>query len=166
MVSFTAIDFETANQSPTSICQIGLVRVENGEVTHKYNQLIQPPNNEYNYYNTRVHGITSENTKHAPIFPEVWSDIKDFISGQNVVAHNISFDSTCLNKTLKYYNLQKVEYKKYCTVKIYKRNLAFVCEKYNIELCHHDALSDANACAQLFLHYLKESHLGNFKLLY
>ncbi len=51
-LNFTAIDFETANSAPSSICQIGLVRVEQGEVVHAVNQLIQPPGNTYNYYNT------------------------------------------------------------------------------------------------------------------
>lgn len=165
-VNFTAIDFETANAAPSSICQIGLVRIEGGEIVHKYNQLIQPPMNSYNFYNTRVHGIEAHMTSNAPYFDEVWHDIKPYIEQQNVVAHNISFDSNCLNKTLKHYNLPKVNYKKICTVKIYKRNLAFVCEKYGIELKHHDALSDANACALLFLNYLKESYNGGFKLRY
>lgn len=165
-VNFTAIDFETANNSPTSVCQIGLVRIEGGEITHRYNQLIQPPNNQYNFYNTRVHGLTEKDTVNAPFFPEVWKEIKPYIVDQNVVAHNIGFDSTCLNKTLQHYQLPKVAYKKFCTVKIYKRNLAFVCQQYGIELNHHDAFSDAHACAQLFLNYLKESYQGKFKLKY
>jgi len=165
-VNFTAIDFETANASPTSICQIGLVRIENGEVTYSYNQLVQPPANEYNHFNTKIHGITAEMTQRSPTFDQVWHEIKPYIDNQNLVAHNVNFDSNCLNKTLKYYGYEKPQYKKFCTVKIYKRNLAFVCEKYNIELKHHDAYSDAYACAQLFLNYLKESYQGKFKLKY
>jgi DNA polymerase III subunit epsilon len=34
---FTAIDFETEQGKPNSICQVGLVRVENGIITHKLN---------------------------------------------------------------------------------------------------------------------------------
>ena len=39
--SFTAIDFETAHPKGWSICQVGLVRIENGVVTDKINLLVQ-----------------------------------------------------------------------------------------------------------------------------
>jgi DNA polymerase-3 subunit epsilon len=59
-----------------------------------------------------------------------------------------------LQKTLEYYNIQTPEYQKYCTYRIFKANLAWLCHYYNIDLNHHDALSDALACAQLFLIHL------------
>ena len=45
MESFTAIDFETAQGYRWSICQVGLVHVENGIITKEINILVQPPNN-------------------------------------------------------------------------------------------------------------------------
>lgn len=163
-INFTAIDFETANPSPTSICQIGLVRIENGEVVHKIDQLVQPPNNEYNFYNTRVHGIKAEDTIAQPTFDQVWHLMEPYITGQHVVAHNIKFDSTCLSRTLHYYQIEIPTYTKHCTVKIYKRNLALLSERYGIPLTHHNALSDAFACAMLFKKYLLESATNSFKL--
>ena len=47
MESFTAIDFETAQGYRWSICQVGLIRVENGIITNELNLLVQPPNNYY-----------------------------------------------------------------------------------------------------------------------
>ena len=35
MKDFVAIDFETANRERTSICSVGLVRVENGDIREK-----------------------------------------------------------------------------------------------------------------------------------
>lgn len=163
-INFTAIDFETANPSPNSICQIGLVRIEGGEVTHRIDQLVQPPNNEYNFYNTRVHGITADDTADQPTFDKVWHLMEPYITNQHVVAHNIKFDSSCLSKTLNFYKLNPPSYIKHCTVKIYKRNLAFLSEKYSIPLTHHNALSDAYACAMLFKKYLIESATNSFQL--
>ncbi|HEY5510017.1 MAG TPA: hypothetical protein VIK10_03225 [Prolixibacteraceae bacterium] len=37
MLTFTAIDFETANPDPWSICQVGLVRVEDGIIHVAHN---------------------------------------------------------------------------------------------------------------------------------
>jgi len=40
MHNFTAIDFETANPDPWSICQVGLVRVEDGTITNEISLLV------------------------------------------------------------------------------------------------------------------------------
>lgn len=153
--SFTAIDFETAHGKMWSICQVGLVRVENGVIVKELELLVQPPGNEYHWGNSRVHGITKKDTAHARFFNEVWHEVEPYISGQHVVAHNASFDCACLEETLKFYNLPRPKYRDHCTVKIYKRNLALLCETYGIELNHHNALSDARACASLFMMHLE-----------
>ena len=153
--NFTAIDFETANGKMWSICQVGLVRVENGKIVNELEMLVQPPNNEYHWGNTRVHGISRKDTAHAETFSDVWHKMEPFITGQNVVAHNADFDCNCLNQTLQFYSMPPAVFKSHCTVKIFKRNLALLCEMYGIELQHHNALSDAKACAELFMMHLE-----------
>ena len=75
-----------------------------------------------------------------------------FIAGQTVVAHNgFGFDFPVLAHTLAFYDLPVPDYSKFCTYKIYRSNLAALCSRYSISLNHHDALSDAMACAELFL---------------
>jgi DNA polymerase-3 subunit epsilon len=66
--SFTAIDFETANHKPYSICQVGLVRVENEIITEEIDILVKPPENKYHYIFPGIHGITPEMTKTALSF--------------------------------------------------------------------------------------------------
>ncbi len=39
MISFTAIDVETANAVRASICQLGIVRVENGAIVDLWESL-------------------------------------------------------------------------------------------------------------------------------
>ena len=39
---FIAIDFETANQQPSSVCSVGVVMVRNGLVADSFYGLIQP----------------------------------------------------------------------------------------------------------------------------
>ena len=156
MTTFTAIDFETAQGSRTSICQVGLVRVENGIITNEINLLVQPPDNYYWSRFTAIHGIAAKDTVYAPSFGQIWHQIAPYIENQNVVAHNgFGFDFPVLDKTLDYYGLQIPSYNKFCTYKIYKSNLATLCQEHNIPLNHHDALSDAKACADLYLMKLK-----------
>lgn len=157
MESFTAIDFETAQGYRWSICQVGLVRVENGKIIDEVNLLVQPPNNYYWPQFTDIHGIKPHHTAKSPFFNQVWNQIKPFIENQNVIAHNgFGFDFPVLSKTLEYYGMVTPEYNKFCTYKIYKSNLASLCSDYNIPLNHHDALSDARACATLFQMHLNK----------
>ncbi len=65
--TFTAIDFETAQGYRWSICQVGLIRVENGEIVKQLNLLVQPPDNYYLDRFIDIHGITPEDTKNVSI---------------------------------------------------------------------------------------------------
>ncbi|HYH14732.1 MAG TPA: 3'-5' exonuclease [Flavisolibacter sp.] len=152
--AFTAIDFETANANRNSICQVGLVRVMKGQVVDQINVLVRPPHNEYNSFNIGIHGISPAMTANALPFDKVWPALEHYIDGQHVVAHNIGFDKSCLLKTLEHYNILPPSFKAHCTFKLYKAKLSTLCQRYNIELRHHDAHSDALACAQLFMHHL------------
>ncbi len=157
MKSYTAIDFETAHGKRWSICQVGLVRVENQIITKQFSLLVQPPNNYYWKNFIDIHGICPEQTINAPKFDNVWSQIEPFIKNQNVVAHNgFAFDFHCLKQALTYYEISVPFFRGYCTYRIYGDNLASLCRIHNINLNHHDALSDAMACAQLF-----NLHLNN-----
>jgi DNA polymerase-3 subunit epsilon len=154
--SFTAIDFETAHGKRWSICQVGLVRVENGRITKEIDILVQPPNNFYWDRFVEIHGITPRRTAKSPTFDRVWSHIEPYIKEQIVVAHNgMSFDFPVLKETLAYYDIWVPDYDKVCTYKIFKKNLASLCQEHSIPLNHHDALSDARACAELY-----KIHLG------
>ena len=67
MKDFVAIDFETANRERTSICSVGLVRVENGDIREKIYRLIRPYPDYYSSWNTRIHGLTYRETARGPI---------------------------------------------------------------------------------------------------
>lgn len=150
--TFTAIDFETAQGHRYSICQTGIVRVEKGIIVDRKCWLNKPPRNFYWEDFTEIHGIDAEMTKDSPLFSEVWPEIQPYIENQNLVAHNgFGFDFRCLSKTLEFYNLPVPDFAGHCTYQIYGVNLASLCVEHKIELNHHNALSDALACAKLFM---------------
>jgi len=156
MDSFTALDFETATGYRNSICQVGLVQIKNGIVIQEVDFLVRLPDNYYWNRFTDIHGIAAKDTLNSPTFDQIWQHIAPYIENQNVVAHNgFGFDFPVLNKTLFHYGLTIPNYTKSCTYKIYRSNLANLCEKYNILLNHHDALSDARACGELWLRRLE-----------
>jgi DNA polymerase III subunit epsilon len=89
--TFTAIDFETAIRH--HICAVGIVSVENGEIVDEYYTLIKPPNNEYFWRNSQVHGITERDTQNAPAFKKAYREIKNRMQCKIVIAHNGSFNN-------------------------------------------------------------------------
>ncbi len=158
-MTFTAIDFETAiSYHP---CSVGIVTVENGIIIDEFVSLIQPPNNFYSPYTIAVHGIYPHQTANAKTFDQVFPEIQKRVQNRVVVAHNESFDRNVLKKTMELHGLDYEELnigsRWECTVKIYKAKgikptkLSDCCKVMDIELNHHEALSDARACAKLFL---------------
>ncbi len=160
-LSFTAIDFETATANHNSACAIGLVVIENGLIVDEFHSLIRPPGNQYMWQTTRVHGIKPRDTCDAPTFQDLFVTIQPLIANRVMVAHNELFDRNVLRQTMLHYSL---DYEGLglsslweCTFKIYQgkgfkpARLNACCEVMGIELNHHEALSDARACAELFL---------------
>lgn len=159
MKTFTAIDFETAIRH--HICAVGIVTVEYGKIIDEFHSLIQPPRNEYFWKNIEIHGITEIDTADAPFFDKVYPEIKKRLYGRTVVAHNESFDRNVLIKTMEDYGIDyldlNIKERWECTLKIYRAkgytpaSLNACCKIQEIELNHHEALSDAKACAMLYL---------------
>lgn len=165
-VNFVAIDFETATARRDSICEAGICVVRNGKVIETRSWLVQPQGNQYNYYNIQVHGIKPQDTAHAPLFPEVWSQILPYIQESPIlVAHNAAFDMSCIRSALSMYDLDTPAITYYCTLRAARRLYDFECNKLDA-LCHvfdipclnhHRAGDDAEMCARIFLRQLKDA---------
>ncbi len=153
--SFLAIDFETANYASDSACAIGLVRVRDDKIEAQEHFLIKPPSRSFVF--TYIHGITWQAVEKEPNFKELWPKLLPFFEDIDVVvAHNIGFDRKVLASCCNTYGLELPSYQYACTVQfarkhlgIYPTNLPAVCSKLEIPLNHHDAMSDALACAKI-----------------
>nr|WP_315222422.1 3'-5' exonuclease [uncultured Flavobacterium sp.] len=158
-MNFTAIDFETATAYHP--CSVGIVTVENGIIVDEFVSLIKPPNNIYSPFTIQVHGIYPSHTVNAKSFLQVYPEIEKRLKNRIVVAHNESFDRNVLSKSMALYGLHyedlHIPARWECTVKIYKAKglkptkLSDCCREMNIQLNHHEALSDARACAKLYM---------------
>jgi DNA polymerase III subunit epsilon len=156
-MKFVAIDFETANYSPTSACAIGLVTVENGIILQQKHFLIRPPTREFIF--TDIHGITWRDVASEPNFSQLWPEISEILAGADFfAAHNAPFDRKVLQACCEYHQIPHPQQSFTCTVQLARKtwgirptNLPNVCVHLDIELEHHQALSDAHACAQIVI---------------
>jgi len=162
--NFTAFDVETATPLSNSICQIGIVKVHNSIMTEKFMFLVQPPENQYEYYNIKVHAIQPSMTSIAPTFDKIWTKIRHLFEETTVVAHNASFDIDKLLGTLRFYGIETPSFEVCCTMCLNNhQGLKDACLENKIELLHHhDALADAEACAKLFLVHLNNKPCERF----
>jgi DNA polymerase-3 subunit epsilon len=154
---FLAIDFETATYASDSACAVGLVRVSNGKIVAQKVALVKPPSRSFAF--THVHGITWADVSASPTFGELWPDINPLFQGIDfLAAHNASFDRRVLVACCERYGITVPVTPFSCSVKLARQtwgirptNLANVCRHLDISLNHHEALSDALACAKIFL---------------
>lgn len=168
-MNYTAIDFETANCERTSICAVGLVRVENGEVVKKAYSLVNPCA-PFDYRNVRIHGITPRDVARSPTFAALWPSISRFFA-DNVVAHNAPFDVSCLKAASAMYGIEMPPFDYFCTLSISRRALSLpsnrldcVARHFNLPpFAHHNALADAMACALIFGRFGEELDLEPFR---
>lgn len=164
MINFVALDLETANAYRGSICQIGITEVIDGKVQPSKSWLVKPQNNEYDEFNIEIHGITPEDTKNSPSFPEVWKKVKPFLEGKTVVAHNTSFDMYALRDAFNEYGIDYPTFDYFCTLRI-ARQLIKGCYSYSLNVVldylgikfegHHKADNDSLGCAELLLKCLE-----------
>ena len=178
---FIAIDFETANQHPSSVCSVGVVMVRDGQMVDSFYSLIQPEPNYYNYWCQQVHGITQIETDDAPVFSKVWQQLEEriavvFFPGQELddmryqitsipfVAHNARFDEGCLKAVFRVYQMDYPNYRFYDTLTASRRQFGHSLPNHQLQTVaaacgydienHHHALSDAEACAAIALYIL------------
>ena len=157
--TWVAIDFETATREPTSACAVGIAVVRASQVVETRSWLIQPPFNEYEFWNTRVHGIGPDDTELAPDFREVWFELQPILAEGPLLAHNAAFDMRVLRALIGSFELPAPAIRYACTVSLTRKalpqlpshRLDAVCDHCGIGLVHHDAASDAEACANVAL---------------
>ena len=172
MKDFIAIDFETANECPSSVCSIGVVLVRNDEIVKTFYSLIRPEPDYYKWFCQNVHGLGHEDTDDAEVFPFVWKrleeellegieilseDTVDNSEALPLVAHNACFDKRCLREVFRSYQMDYPEFVFHDTLAVSRRYFCGCLENHQLQtvaaacgydlMNHHHALADAEACA-------------------
>jgi DNA polymerase-3 subunit epsilon len=163
-MDFIAIDFETANNSRSSACSLGLVYVKDGEIQHTEYFLFKPT--PFFFTNSHIHGIQEADVLEMPTFCESWDYILNKIEGSLIVAHNAAFDLSVMRASLEEsaHDFPRLDY--VCTWRLSQilmsempnHKLSTLANRFGLELNHHNALSDAEVCAQLALHLVEKSN--------
>lgn len=164
MEKVTYFDVEYANSKNKSICQLGLVceSCETGDSYYPEQNIYLNPGDGFDDMCVRIHGITSDRVKDAPLFSEVWPNIEKYFTNTVVIGHNVAAaDLDALVKNLRRYNIAIPELYYICTLelaRLYIPNYAIenysmgtLCKYFDIDIdSEHDAFDDACANTDLF----------------
>ena len=154
---FAALDFETADYGRDSACAVAVVVAEQGRIVNQMYSLIRPPRRDFVF--SYLHGITWSQVARKPCFAELWPEVSAMFQGvEFVAAHNASFDRGVLDACCAAGGVTPPDLPYLCTMKLSRRHwnvrptkLSDVCRHFAIPLHHHEALSDALACAHIVL---------------
>jgi DNA polymerase-3 subunit epsilon len=154
---FAAIDFETADHGQDSACSLAIVIGEGTNIVDVKHVLIRPPRRDIRF--THIHGITWDDVKNSPPFGDLWPTLEGlFTECQFIAAHFAPFDRGVLQACCDAAGFTPPSLPFQCTVKIARQawnivptKLPDVCRRLSIPLQHHNALSDATACAKIVI---------------
>lgn len=174
MDSFVAIDFETASWN--AACAVGIVHFEDGKAIDSRYTLLNPRINPRSWQRgaIRVHGITPDQVIDSPTFEDIWPELVHYAACYPLVAHNAGFDMGVLGSELSRFNLAAPSIRYGCSMQLARaawpkrrmkdveaagdgplrdapenHKLNTLSEFLGVELDHHNALSDAQACGEI-----------------
>ena len=166
---FAVIDFETTGLYPAvgdGICEIGLVRLENGEPTATFSRLVNP-GRPMDPAAAQVSGITNEMLAKEQPFETIADEFLALMEGAAIVAHNAEFYLGVLQHKQVRVGREEVGNRVLDTLELARAQddsgpytLGILANRLGIDGDHaHRALDDATMASKVLLHYLGEYHM-------
>jgi DNA polymerase-3 subunit epsilon len=161
---FAALDFETADYGRDSACALSVVLVQDRQIVETWTRLIRPPRKSFVF--TYLHGISWQQVQDQPTFGDLWPEVAGRLEKVDfIAAHNAAFDRSVLRACCAMAGVAELPHPFLCTVKLsratwklHPATLADVARHLQIPLRHHDAASDALACARILLQAEQQGH--------
>tara|TARA_R110002050_G_C8899055_1_gene509994 strand:- start:99 stop:992 length:894 start_codon:yes stop_codon:yes gene_type:complete len=164
-MNFNVIDVETANRDYSSICQVAVVSVRDGEIVSSWESLVNPET-IFDHQNISIHKISPESVIGSPNFLQIYEDL--VLHTQNYpLIHHGAFDRIAINRACDLYSLDRPEiywldstqivrrvWKEFSTKGYGLKNLA---NHFNFEFIHHNALEDSTLTAKVVIKACSES---------
>ncbi len=164
---FVAIDVETANADMASICSIGAVQFESGEVANEWYSLVNPQD-YFDGFNVAIHGINEGDVLGAPTYAQAAVTLNEMVRGKIAVSHT-HFDRVATHQASRRWDVTEPACTWLNSARVARRTwkecahngygLAPVCKRIGYKFQHHNALEDAKASGQVLLAAMKVSGL-------
>jgi DNA polymerase III subunit epsilon len=167
-VDFVAIDVETANQDPASICQVGIASFRGGALAEAWESLVNPQD-FFSYFNVSVHGIFEETVQGAPTWARVFPEVESRLANAIVVSHT-PFDRRALARACRFSGLETCACTWLDSARVARKawpqfaragyNLPNLAMHFGILYRAHNALEDARCAGLILLRAVAETGLS------
>lgn len=176
--TYVVFDLETTGLDPksgNSIIEIGAVKIKDGKIIDRYDELIDPKV-KLSEEIIKITCITNEMLEGKREEKESVIDFMNWVGDLPMVAHNARFDLSFLEMAYTKYNLGKITNTVIDTLGLSRylesseryHNLATLVKRYNIdwdESKHHRADYDSEGTALIFYQMLKKLEMNDIKSL-
>ena len=156
---YVALDIETTGLNPAvdRIIEVGMARVEDGQITQKYSTLVYPGISVSERI-TELTGIHNEELAGKPRIEEIIGDITSFIGDWPILGHNVTFDFSFLKRaavnngyTITDDGIDTLKIARKTLKGLESRGLEYLCNYYGIaDENHHRAFNDAEVTSKLY----------------
>lgn len=172
-MEFVVIDVETANQRPSSICQIGVACFRDGLLAEVWGVLVNPEDS-FLPVNVHLHGIGPRDVSAAPTWPELQPKLRSLIEDRTIASHTY-FDRTAVNGADMRYGLPSTPVAGWVdTCRIARQvwphlashKLTSLAQTFSLSYRAHDAIEDARCAGQVLLFAAHASTLNFAEILY
>lgn len=165
---FAVVDVETTGGPYSAghrITEIGIVWVEQGQITGEYRSLVNP-GRSIPAMISRITGIRDHMVVTAPFFGEIADDVFRALENRVFVAHNVGFDWGFLQGQLAELIGDVPSVRRLCTVRmarrllpeLRRRNLDALADHFEIPIFdRHRAYGDARATARVLIRLLERA---------
>lgn len=172
--TYVVFDLETTGLYPNSgdsIIEIGAVKIKNGKIIDRYDELINPEKNLSEEI-VKITGINDDMLRGKRKEEMAVKDFMKWVGEAPMVAHNAKFDISFLDNAYSKYNLGKIcnividtlGLSRYLESSERYHNLAILVKRYGIpwdESKHHRGDYDSEGTALIFYKMLKKLELNN-----
>ena len=130
---FISIDLETTglNVNQDEIIEISAIKFINGQADSDFTTFVKPKK-QIPKQITELTGISNKMVEDAPLIEDVLDDFISFIDGSILVAHNIEFDLSFINRVIDE-NQKDINIDNICDTLLLSRSFLFNLEKFNLE---------------------------------
>ncbi len=160
--TYVVFDIETTGFSPVKnkIIEIGAVKVRNGKILDRFSTFVNPKV-PIPFAIEKLTSINDTMVSSAPGIEEVLPEFLEFAKDCVFVAHNASFDMSFIEENAKnlgfstdFTYMDTMVMSRVLLPKQNKHTLDALCKVFSVSLeNHHRAVDDAEATAQIFIHF-------------
>lgn len=168
-MQFVAVDVETANTDPGSVCQVGIAEFHDNELAGTWGTLIDPED-YFDAFNVSIHGIDEKVIEGAPTYAEVVTEVQQRLGADSIAVCHTHFDRTAFSRVHYRYTLPALQCTWLDSARVVRRawpqfsrrgyRLDNVAQELGISFRHHDAVEDARVAGEILVRAIRETGLS------